>query len=32
MEIKKNVGQPLFLPNQLIDGEQCAVMAKDVLI
>ena len=30
MEIKKNVGQPLFLPNQLIDGEQCAVTAKDV--
>lgn len=32
MEIKKNVRQPLFLPNQLIDGEQCAVTAKDVLI
>ena len=32
MEIKKNVGQPLFLPNKLIDGEQCAVTAKDVLI
>ena len=31
MEIKKNVRQPL-LPNQLIDGEQCAVTAKDVLI